>query len=124
MKLRLIFLLKYLVFWLLLFLLGKIAFLLYEHTQSFALPLTDWFRILQHGFRLDLSTAGYFLMLPTLILALTSPFKGRFAFVIISIYTFLMLIVFLVITLIDFEIYKFKETHRENNIAEAFIYHK
>ncbi len=64
MKVRIVFLLKYLFFWLALFILGKIIFLLYEHDQSFALPLTDWFLILLHGFRLDLSTAGYFLLLP------------------------------------------------------------
>ena len=76
MKVRIVFLLKYLFFWLSLFIFGKIIFLLYEHDQSFALPLTDWFLILLHGFRLDLSTAGYFLIFPTLVIALTCPLKG------------------------------------------------
>ncbi len=80
MKVRIVFLLKYLFFWLSLFILGKIIFLLYENKQSFALPLTDWFLILLHGFRLDLSTAGYLLLLPTLIIALSCPLKGKPAY--------------------------------------------
>jgi phosphoglycerol transferase MdoB-like AlkP superfamily enzyme len=107
MKVRIVFLLKYLFFWLSLFILGKILFLLYEHDQSFALPLTDWFRILLHGFRLDLSTAGYFLVIPTLVIAVTFPFKGRAPFHILNVYTFILLIIFLLITLIDLEIYKY-----------------
>jgi phosphoglycerol transferase MdoB-like AlkP superfamily enzyme len=107
MKVRIFFLLKYLFFWLSLFILGKILFLLYEHDQSFALPLTDWFLILLHGFRLDLSTAGYFLLLPTLVIAVTCPLKGKPAYYIINVYTFVFLIVFLLITLVDLEIYKY-----------------
>ena len=107
MKARILFLLKYLFFWLSLFIFGKIVFLLYEHDQSFALPLTDWFLILLHGFRLDLSTAGYFLLLPTLIIALTCPLKGQAAYYAINVYTFILLIAFLLITLVDLEIYKY-----------------
>jgi len=77
MKSRLLFLLKYAVFWLLLFILGKVVFLLYEHNQSFELPCSDWLRILQHGFRLDLSTTGYILMLPCLVLASHPPGTPR-----------------------------------------------
>ncbi len=107
MKVRIVFLLKYLFFWLSLFILGKIIFLLYENKQSFALPLTDWFLILLHGFRLDLSTAGYLLLLPALIIALTCPLKGKPAYYIINVYTFILLIAFLLITLVDLEIYKY-----------------
>jgi phosphoglycerol transferase MdoB-like AlkP superfamily enzyme len=114
MKSRLIFLLKYFIFWMLLFMLGKIAFLLYEHNQSFSLPLTDWLRILQHGFRMDLSTAGYFVLLPTLMLAFTSFWHQRLTYYILNIYTFLLIIVFLIITLVDLEIYKYWGTHLDS----------
>jgi phosphoglycerol transferase MdoB-like AlkP superfamily enzyme len=107
MKVRIVFLLKYLFFWLALFILGKIIFLLYEHEQSFTLPITDWFLILLHGFRLDLSTTGYFLLFPTLIIALTCPLKGKPAYHILNVYTLILLIVFLLITLVDLEIYKY-----------------
>jgi phosphoglycerol transferase MdoB-like AlkP superfamily enzyme len=107
MKVRIVFLLKYFFFWLSMFILGKIMFLLYEHEQSFALPLTDWFLILLHGIRLDLSTTGYFLLFPTLVIATTFPFRGKPAYYIISAYTFVLLITFLLITLVDLEIYKY-----------------
>jgi phosphoglycerol transferase MdoB-like AlkP superfamily enzyme len=107
MKDRLIYFLKYLIYWLLSFMLGKIIFLLYEHDQSFVLPLSDWFRILEHGFRLDLSTAGYFVLLPALILAITAPWKGKLAYSILNVFTILLIVVFLLITLIDLEIYKY-----------------
>jgi phosphoglycerol transferase MdoB-like AlkP superfamily enzyme len=114
MRIRLVFLLKYICFWLLLFDLGKIAFLLYEHTQSFVLPFSDWLHILQHGFRMDLSTTGYFLLLPALILAMTSPLNGKFSYYILNVYTLVMLIVFMIITLIDLEIYKYWGTRLDS----------
>jgi len=114
MKSRLLFLLKYAVFWLLLFILGKVVFLLYEHNQSFELPWSDWLRILQHGFRLDLSTTGYILMLPCLVLALTSPWNAKTAGMILGVYTFLMIPVFLLITLVDLEAYKYWGTRLDS----------
>jgi phosphoglycerol transferase MdoB-like AlkP superfamily enzyme len=114
MKSRLIFLLKYACFWLLLFLFGKIVFLLYEHVQSFALPFSDWLRILLHGFRMDLSTAGYFMLLPALIMAITAPLRGRTAYYPLNVYTFVMVVVFLIITLIDLEIYKYWGTRLDS----------
>lgn len=101
MKVRILFLLKYLLFWLTLFILGKIIFLLYENDQSFALPFSDWLLILLHGMRLDLSTAGYFLIIPTLVIALSCPFKGTPVYYILNTYTFILLILFLLITLVD-----------------------
>jgi phosphoglycerol transferase MdoB-like AlkP superfamily enzyme len=114
MKARLLFLVKYILFWLLLFLLGKITFLLYEHNQSFNLHWTDWLRILQHGFRLDLSTTGYIVCLPSLILAFSSFRHVKPAYWILNVYSFLMLVVFLLITLIDLEIYKYWGTRLDS----------
>jgi phosphoglycerol transferase MdoB-like AlkP superfamily enzyme len=107
MKIRLLFFFKYICFWLLLFILGKFAFLLYEHHQSFTLTIAEWFRILQHGFRLDMSATGYLVLLPALILALTSQMKGRITFFMLNVYTLLTLFLFLLITLVDLEIYKY-----------------
>jgi phosphoglycerol transferase MdoB-like AlkP superfamily enzyme len=114
MKVRLIFLFKYIVFWLLLFLLGKLTFLLYEYNESFDLPLTDWFRILQHGFRLDLSTTGYIVCLPTLILAFSSVRPSKPVRFLLNVYSFLMLVAFLLITLVDLEIYKYWGTRLDS----------
>ena len=97
----------YFLYWLLLFILGKFAFLFYHASQSFQLPLTDWFRIIGHGFLLDLSTAGYFSVIPFLILLLSSYSNYKIPYFAISAYTFVLLLVFLLITLVDFEVYKY-----------------
>jgi phosphoglycerol transferase MdoB-like AlkP superfamily enzyme len=107
MKERIKFILLYFVFWLLIFMAGKIGFLLYEHTQSFELPVSDWFRILWHGFRLDLSAAGYITLLPVLVVAFTSFSRGRIPWLMVNAYFFLILPVFLLISFIDLEIYKY-----------------
>jgi len=107
MKSRLRFFCVYFVFWLALFITGKIAFLLYHFNQSFQLPLTDWFRIIAHGFFLDLSATGYLMIFPLLILVLSVFLNYRPAYWILNAYTVVILFVFLLITLIDFEIYKY-----------------
>jgi phosphoglycerol transferase MdoB-like AlkP superfamily enzyme len=107
MKIRLKFLLVYFVFWLLLFMLGRIVFLLYQHSQSFPLPFADWISICVHGFRLDLSAAGYFTMVPVLVMMLTAWLNYKLPYYIINTYTAIMIVVFLLITLVDLEVYKY-----------------
>lgn len=67
---------KYLVLlfilWILFFSFSKICFLLFQYEQAFSLPISDWGRILIHGFRLDASATGYILLLPALIFAVQS----------------------------------------------------
>ena len=114
MKAKLKFLLSYGLLWLLLFLLGKVTFLLYQHTLSFQLPPKDWFGIFIHGFRLDLSTSGYIMLFPCLVLALTTFFKGKAVRYILHTYTGMLLVAFLLITLVDLEIYKYWGTRLDS----------
>lgn len=107
MKARLRFLFFYIAFWLLIFILTKIAFLLYQHHESFTLPVIDWFRIVFHGFKLDVSATGYILLLPSFILAATSYLNWKTFYYSITIYTGIVLVVILVLTLVDLEIYKY-----------------
>ncbi|MBN1789053.1 MAG: sulfatase-like hydrolase/transferase [Bacteroidales bacterium] len=107
MKSRLKFFFRYFAFWLALFILGKIAFLFYQHSQSFHLPFTDWFRIIGHGFLLDLSATGYFVLLPLVVLIGTSFSNYKLPGWLIGGYTGIALFLFIIITLVDFEIYKY-----------------
>ncbi len=120
MKSRLKFFFLYSAFWLLLFILGKIAFLSYQHSQSFQLPVTDWFRVIGHGFLLDLSATGYFVVLPLIILILTSFSKYKWPWWLISGYTLIALFLFIIMTLVDFEIYKYWGV-RLDNTALRFV---
>ncbi|MBN1414380.1 MAG: LTA synthase family protein [Bacteroidales bacterium] len=106
MKARLRFLFFYLLFWLLLFIIGKFVFLFYQFNQSFSLPVADWFNIIRHGLKLDLSTLGYASIIPVLTLSVTSFWKGKLACRIINIYTLVALFLFILISLSDLIIYK------------------
>ncbi len=111
MRVRFRFFMAYLVFWLVLFIAGKLVFLLYQYNQSFLLPVADWFNILYHGLRLDLSTLGYLASIPVLTLAVTSFWKGRVATCVINTYTVIALILFVMISLVDHVIYKAWSVH-------------
>ncbi len=107
MKLRVLFLLKYFLFWTCTFIIAKLAFLFYQHAQSFALSPGTWLNILVHGLKLDISMAGYFTLLPGIVLLFTAFLNYKPAYTIINIYTVLIIIVFLLITLVDLELYKY-----------------
>jgi len=107
MKARLKFFCYYFIFWLALFIIGKISFLLYHYNQSFQLPIIDWFRIIGHGFLLDLSTTGYFTAFPLMILLITSFSNYKLPYWVINGYTAIILFIFIIVTLVDFEIYKY-----------------
>jgi phosphoglycerol transferase MdoB-like AlkP superfamily enzyme len=107
MKARLVFFFLYFIFWLVMFVLGKVSFLFYQYNQSFLLTFSEWIRIIVHGFMLDVSAAGYFSVVPLLILTLSSYSDYRIPYHFINGYTLLLLFVFLLITLVDFEIYKY-----------------
>jgi len=63
---RLFFLLRLMLVLLLVFVLGKIAFMLYNHhVDSFT--CTDVWQVLLHGFSMDVSTCGYLLIIPWLL---------------------------------------------------------
>jgi hypothetical protein len=107
MKMRIRFFLSYDIYWILLFLVAKLLFLLYEFRESFELTAVDWLRIFIHGFRLDLSTASYAMLLPSLFIALGIFLDNRILKKILDVYTFILLAVFLTIIVVDLEIYKY-----------------
>ncbi len=120
MKARLKFFGLYFLFWLAIFILGKISFLLYHHSQSFLLPVQDWFRIIGHGFLLDLSATGYFSIIPLLVLFLTSYSRYKIPYHFLNAYTVILIIAFILVTLVDFEIYHYWGV-RLDNTAFRFI---
>lgn len=71
MQQRLLFLLRLLGAFLLLFFLAKVAFFWFNGIESHQTTWSDLLSVLWHGFPLDLSTAGYFLALPWLFVLLS-----------------------------------------------------
>lgn len=111
MKERLQFFFTSLFFWFALFVIGRFIFLLVQVNQSFDLPWADWFRIYQHGFRLDLSTLGYISFIPALILLVTSSWNGKTAWRFLNIYTILAILLFLGILISDLVIFRAWSVH-------------
>jgi phosphoglycerol transferase MdoB-like AlkP superfamily enzyme len=111
MKERLQFFFTFLFFWFVLFIVGRFVFLLYQYNQSFALPAADWFRIYMHGLRLDISTLGYISLVPVLILSVASFWKGKTAGSILNVYTMVVILLFLGISIADLVIFRAWSVH-------------
>lgn len=106
MKAKLIFLLKYYLFWVGLSVFAKVIFLLYQWQDTVKLGGSDIWHILAGGLQLDFSLGGYIMMLSAFLLA-WSPFIGQkvmrmvFAFV-----TIVCLVFFSVVMTVDLELFK------------------
>jgi len=96
----------YAIFWMVFFTISRILFLLYEHTDSFQLPIVEWLLIMSHGLKLDVSATGYLLFFAGLFITLTIPLKGKYLNYLLSPFTILFLIIFSLIVIGDLELYK------------------
>lgn len=79
MKTRLFFLLKLYVAFLLIFVVGKPLFMLYNHSMIQGCGAGDWLQVMWHGLPLDLTMTGYFFVLPLLmtLASIWKPFNLR-----------------------------------------------
>ncbi len=107
MKYKILFIVKYYFFWLIVFLFQKVVFMLYNYTESFALSFGDWFRVLWHGLRLDLSTAAYFTLVPLLLLTMFTFISNRFVKSIVSVYSYILLVVTIFMGAVDMNLYSY-----------------
>ncbi len=99
-------LLTYFLF-VLFFMVQKPVFLLYHYVQSVPEGFLNAFKVIGHGIPMDLSIAGYFTVLPLLVLGVSIYFSGKWFGTILSVY---FLIVSLFISLIfipDLELYSY-----------------
>lgn len=97
--------LSYGIFWLTFFVAARILFLTYHYDKTTALAFVDVLLSILHGFRLDLSTTGYFLLLPGLVLIATSFFRTRFLRIFFDVYTTALLIACSFVIIFDLEMY-------------------
>ena len=107
MKDRIKFLIFYILFWLSLFIIGRLIFLFYHYHQSFELGFGDWIGIILHGLKLDFSTVGYILLLPVLVLIFAAFFPDKVSYYIINTYTVIFISIIAVITITDAELYNY-----------------
>lgn len=105
MKSRLAIYFNYILYWLVFFIFCKVLFLIYHSALSAELAPTDWFLILLHGFRLDMSTVGYLMLIPSLLFIITSFFKEKVLRYALTIYHVLILAFLSFIIIVDAELY-------------------
>lgn len=106
MKAKLIFLLKYYLFWVGLSVVARLIFLLYQWQDSLTLTAGDIWHIFFRGLQLDFSLGGYIMMLSSLIMAI-SPFIGaKTARMVFSVLTIICLVFFSSVMTVDLELFK------------------
>jgi phosphoglycerol transferase MdoB-like AlkP superfamily enzyme len=107
MKKRLIFLISYYAYWLVLFILLKILFLFYHLALSSGLKFSEWVCVFYYGFALDVSTGAYLILLSSLFLAGLAYTNSRIVIKIFDVFTLAGLFLISVIAVTDLELYSY-----------------
>jgi phosphoglycerol transferase MdoB-like AlkP superfamily enzyme len=97
------------LFWYLLFIVARIAFLLYQFRLTSQLTPATIAGTFIHGFFLDLSMASYLMVVPAILILLSTLFNFRLLPVFLKTYTFAGLLISVSIILIDMVLYSFWE---------------
>lgn len=105
MKKILIVFFKYILYWLLYFLLSKLIFLIYNFNQTGSLSYADIFGIFYHGLKMDLSFVSYLMVLPGIVLSLSFVTQAKVMSTVFRVYTFLLLFIFTFINILDLGLY-------------------
>ena len=106
MKNRLLFLLKYYIFWIVFSIVAKGLFLVYQYSETSSLEIADYWMIFWKGLRMDLSFGGYIMMLSGIILALGVFLPSAWVKRIFSGLTFLLLLICSLVVVGDLELFK------------------
>lgn len=106
MKQKLYFLLRSYLYWMILSMIAKIIFIIYQGMGANPLSVYDYGRIFYHGLRIDLSLGGYITMLYSIILAATPWLEKNIARRILTILTSLLAFTFWTVVVVDLELFK------------------
>jgi len=105
MRKRFQFIALYGITWIILFQFFRIFFLVYHYKKSLELPGSMWAKIAWHGLQMDISFAGYILLVPTLLIAITGKYWNWYA-KFISIYSAVVSLVIVFLVIADLELFK------------------
>ena len=96
---------KYFGFWFGFFVLARIIFMIYQYENTFSLSFSDILLTITNGARLDLTVAGYFTLVPGLLISIFSFFNSKILKWLLLIYTGILLLVSTFIVVLDMELY-------------------
>ncbi len=107
MKKRLIALGIYSLFWLMVFFTGRLFFILFQYKSSFGNSFGELLATFLNGVKLDISTTGYYLAIPMLLMMPDILFPGKWYRMIIRWYTFFLILLSSVIIVADSILYSY-----------------
>ena len=93
MRDKLLFLLKYYLFWIVFSWVAKVVFLIYQYKETVTLTGHDYMMIFAKGFRMDLSFGGYVILLSCVLMAIGVFLSAKILKRIFSCLTLLLLVV-------------------------------
>ena len=106
MRDKLLFLLKYYLFWIVFSWVAKVLFLIYQYKETATLTGHDYVMIFTKGFRMDLSFGGYVVLLACVLMAIGVFLSAKVLKRIFSCLTLLLLVVSSLIIVGDLELFK------------------
>lgn len=107
MQKRLIALLGYALFWLAFFFMARLFFILFQYHSSFQNSFIDLSGTFLHGIKLDISTTGYYLLIPVLLSIPAVYFNGPWYRIVIRWYTYILLVFSAAIIVSDANLYSY-----------------
>jgi phosphoglycerol transferase MdoB-like AlkP superfamily enzyme len=107
MKKRLISLGSYALFWLVFFFFARLYFILFQSHSAFKSGFGELLATFWHGSKLDISTTGYYLILPVLFMLTEVIFNGSWYRYFIRWYTYILIVFSSLIVVSDANLYSF-----------------
>lgn len=107
MKRRLKGILIYALFWILFFFFARLYFLVFQYKSSVTCTIGELSGTFLHGLKLDLSTLGYFMIIPMLLMPVNLYFSGNWYRIALRIYTYIMIVVSVIIVVADAKLYSY-----------------
>ena len=103
----LIFFVRFFAFWLIFFLMDRLAFLLIFHQKITEIPFSERALTLHHGLRLDISMTAYLAVIPLLVfIFLFFSTKSNISLYWLKLYDKIFIIIFSLLAVINFNIYR------------------
>ncbi len=121
MKQRILLFIAIFFYFVLIFLIGKVAFALIHSSLGGGVSAADIYQVLYHGLPLDLSMSGYFTAIPALMLILSIWLRPQYIARIFNIYFTIILSIIAIITVVDIVLYPYWGFHFDSTI---FLYLK
>jgi phosphoglycerol transferase MdoB-like AlkP superfamily enzyme len=107
MKKRLIAIGYYAFYWLVFFIMARLFFILMQYHSSFQNDVGDLLGTFWHGAKLDISTTGYYLIIPLLLLIPGVYFNGSWYRIVIKWYSYILIIFSSIIIVSDANLYSY-----------------